>query len=293
MAKYISERTNTLLLLIILMVLLFLSNAYTQDAKENNFNNEVDSYVRYISSRDVNAQVGKVEITKSEVNYSYNLKLFGELPVKLSINPEYISINRTVTVELPSHLTGFSTDIETTLPFFNIDRTYFRIGVSPSFYGDNWTFSSANFRIPSRYFAIYQPNKKWTFVCGVAVYPKYENSLFPILGFIYKANDKLVFNITPDSLNISYALTDKVTLFLEGDYSIDEFVVTRDNDKKVKLSYTQANLGNGVRFKVNKFIETSVSAGEVFSHTLRYRDSGGKVDIKDGLYAEFRLLMRL
>lgn len=292
-AKHIRQCHCSFLIFITLIFSLLLLNVYAQDAESDNFNNEVDSYVRYIPSRSVKAQSGKVEVIESGVKYTYKLKLFDKLPVELSVNPEYVSINRSVAVELPSHLTGFSTDIETTLPFFNLARTYFRIGLSPSFYGDNWTFSSSNFRIPSRYLAIYQPNEKWTFICGVAVYPRYENSVLPIAGFIYKANDKLVFNIVPHRPNISYALTDRVTLFVEGDSSIAEFVVNRDNSENVILRYAQAHLGSGVRFKINKFIETSLSVGEVFNHYLRYRDSGGKAGIKDGLYAEFRIQARI
>jgi hypothetical protein len=292
-AKHIRQCPCSFLIFITLIFSLLLLNVYAQDAESDNFNNEVDSYVRHIPSRSVKAQSGKVEVIESGVKYTYKLKLFDKLPVELSVNPEYVSINRSVAVELPSHLTGFSTDIETTLPFFNLARTYFRIGLSPSFYGDNWAFSSSNFRIPSRFFCIYQPNEKWTFICGIAVYPRYENSVLPIAGFIYKANDKLVFYIVPHRPNISYALTDRVTLFVEGDSSIAEFVVNRDNSENVILRYAQAHLGSGARFKINKSIETSLSAGEVFNHYLRYRDSGGKAGIKDGLYVEFRIQARI
>jgi hypothetical protein len=292
-AKHIRQCPCSFLIFITLIFSLLLLNVYAQDAESDNFNNEVDSYVRHIPSRSVKAQSGKVEVIESGVKYTYKLKLFDKLPVELSVNPEYVSINRSVAVELPSHLTGFSTDIETTLPFFNLARTYFRIGLSPSFYGDNWAFSSSNFRIPSRFFCIYQPNEKWTFICGIAVYPRYENYVLPIAGFIYKANDKLVFYIVPHRPNISYALTDRVTLFVEGDSSIAEFVVNRDNSENVILRYAQAHLGSGARFKINKSIETSLSAGEVFNHYLRYRDSGGKAGIKDGLYVEFRIQARI
>jgi hypothetical protein len=293
LAGHVRAIVRNLLVLNALIFSLFILNAYAEDAEGDNFKNEVDSYVRYISSSPDKAQPGKVEIIQSEVNYSYNLKLFGELPVKLAVNPEYISINRSVATKLPAHLTSFTADIETTFPFFNLKQTYFRIGLSPSFNGDNWDFNSSDLRIPSRYYAIYQLNEKWTFVCGVAVFPNYENTILPIAGFIYKPNDKLLFNFTPDRPNISYALTDRFTLFVEADGSIEEYVVTRDGQENVKLRYTQAHLGSGVRFKINKFTETSLSVGGVLDHTLRYRDTGGKVSIKDGFYVEFRIEARI
>ncbi|MCX5697465.1 MAG: hypothetical protein NTU54_05815, partial [Candidatus Omnitrophica bacterium] len=157
----------------------------------------------------------------------------------------------------------------------------------------NWTFNGETFRIPNRYYAIYQPNDKWTFICGVAFFPEYEDSVLPVAGFIYKPNDKLVYNITPNRPNITYALSDKTSIFIEGGRLFEEYMVTRESSKNVKLHYVQEHLGCGARFKLNKFTEASVSTGGVFNHYLRYRDSGGKVSIKNGLYTEFRIQMNI
>ncbi len=287
---YIKKRGYGLVFFTAILCFFFL-NAYAQNDEKGDFKYETDSYLRYIAPRSLKAQPGKVQVTNSEVDFKYKLKLFDELPVDLSVSPGYVNINKTkaLAVDLPAHLTGFCTYIQTTLPFFNLEHAYFRLGASPSFYGSNWTFEAKNFRIPSRYYAIYQPNDKWTYVGGVAVYPKYENSVLPILGFIYKASEKLVFSIVPESPNVSYALTDRMTLFVKGDGSANEFVVNRDNAQDVVLRYTQLNLGGGVRFKVNKFIQTSWSGGGVFNHALKYRDSGGKASINNGLFTEFRI----
>lgn len=48
----------------------------------------------------------------------------------------------------------------------------------------------------------------------------------------------------------------------------------------------------GVRVKLNKFIQTSFSTGAIFNHSLKYLDNQGKVNIKDGIYAEFRTQIR-
>jgi hypothetical protein len=213
-----------------------------------------------------------------------------KLPLKFSLAPQYIGIENTTEVELPSNLTGLTTDIETTLPFFNFDKTYLRLGISPSFYGEDWDFETSNFRIPMRYFLIHQPNAQWTLMAGVAVYPDFQTELLPILGFIYQPNDKLIFRIVPKRPNVSYLLNARVTLFVEGGSSLNsEFEVTKDNLKNVVLRYKQMRLGSGVKLKLNKFIQSSLSAGAVFNRTLKYRDSLGKVNLKDGFYTEFRI----
>lgn len=270
-----------------------LESVITEEKEEEESPQELDSYIRYIPSRGVNALSGKVAIIAASSEYSYALKAFGKLPVEFSLDTQYIGIENTTGVELPAHLIGLSSGIETTLPFFKFNQTYLRVKVSPSFYGDDWNFSASNFRIPMHSFLIYRPNDKWTYILGAAVYPDFETKVWPILGFIYKANDKLTFNIVPERPNISYLLNDRVTLFVEGDSSYCEFEVDKDNLKNVVLSYKEIHLGTGIKYKFNKFIQTSISAGGIFNRSLRYRDSLGKVDIKDSIYTEFRVEINL
>jgi hypothetical protein len=281
-------------ILIIIAIIVFFSAfkvaAQPEDKPNDVFANKIDSYFRYMPSRSVDAMEGKVEIVEADSEYSYELKLFGKLPVKFSLDNKYIGIEDSVTnVELPAHLVGLTTDIETTLSFFNFDQTYLRIGLSPSFYGDDWDFETSAFRLLSRFLILYIPNAKWTFLAGVAVYPDFENEALPVLGFVYKPNDKLAFNIIPPRPNITYLLNDQVTLFGEGGGSLNsEFEVTRNDKKNVVLRYKEMHLGAGIKLKLNKFIQSSLSFGSVFNRSLKYRDNQGKVEIKNGLYGEFR-----
>lgn len=255
---------------------------------------QVDSYFRYIPSRTVEAQSGRIEILQSESQYSYEFKAFGKLPLKFFLGNEYIGIENTTGVKLPAHLVGLISDIETTLPFFSVDKTYLRLGLSPSFYGQDWTSRSSAFRIPSRTYLIYQPSEKWKFLFGVAFYPDFENEVLPILGFIYQPNDKLTFKITPKRPNISYDINDKITLFAEGGSAFSEFEVNKDNFRDVVLRYRQTHLGAGIKYKLNRFIESSLSCGGIFGRSLKYRDDSlGKVNIKNSVYTEIRLEIKI
>lgn len=257
--------------------------------KEDEFLWELDTYARYLPSRGAYAQSGKVAIADSASELSYDAKLFGELPVEFAIGSRYIGINNTTSVELPSRLTQVSFGAETTLPFL-FDKTYFTVGLAPTFYTDDWNFNSSSFRIPQRYFFIYQANQKLAFICGIEVIPDFDDPVSPILGFIYKPNDKITFNITPSKPEITYALNDKLSLLLEGDMSSEEFEVTKDNMKNVILEYNEMHLGGGFRYQVNKNIQSSFSTGYIFNRSLKYRDDDlGKVSIKDGVYTEFRI----
>lgn len=274
----------------IFMVSALLSRCRAQDCPQH----RLDSYLRYLPSRSAAAMPGKVGITEAGSEYSYEFKAFDKLPMKFSLGNNYIGIENTTEVELPAHLIGLTTDIETTLPFFNFNNTYLRFGVSPSFYSDDWDFPASSFRIPARLCIIYQPNSQWTFLTGILVSFDFENAVLPILGLIYKPNDRLTFNLAPKRPNITYLINDRVTLFAEGGSSLtSEFEVTKDNLENVVLRYREMHLGAGLKYQFNKFIQSSVSAGAVFNRSLKYRDSLGKVNIKDGAYAEFRLELKI
>ena len=264
-------------------------NAETENYEKDGFRQRWDSYMRYMPSRNVEAMSGEVELIASYAEYSYEFKAFDKLPVKISVENEYIGIEDSVSIDLPAHLVGSGTDIETTLPFFNFNETYLRLGINPSFYADDWDARSSAFRIPMRYFLIHRPNDKWTFVAGVAVYPDFEDEVWPLLGFIYKPNDRLTFHLVPDRPNITYILNDSLALFTEGEITSAEFEVTRNNVKDVVLHYKEARLTGGIKYKLNPHIQTSVTAGGVFNRLLKYRDDLGKVNIKNGLYSEFRI----
>ena len=261
----------------------------TQAGEEFN-NQEFDTYLRYMPKTDADGVPGDIEVTEADLEYSYNPKIFNKLPVKLSLNNQYIGINNSTAVELPAHLISLVTDIETTFPFFKINKTYIRVGLSPSFYGDDWNFGSSDFRMPVRSYIIYLPDNRWTFLLGVAVYPDFEKEVLPVLGFIYKPNDKLIINMVPQRPNISYLLNDRTTLFLEGGGSFNsEFEVDKDDRKDVVLRYKESHLGAGVTYRLNHSTLSSFAVGGVFNRSLKYNDSLGKVNIKDGLYAEIRL----
>lgn len=262
--------------------------------KEEELPQELDTYARYMGLSGAGNQSGKVGIIDSAVEYSYQIKAFGKLPIQFGLASRYIRIQNTTQVELPSHLTSAGFGIETTFPFFNIENTYLSIGIAPSFFSDNWSFNSSTFSLQQRYFLIYQPNEKWVLVCGAEYTPGYEDPVSPILGFIYKPNNRLTFSIIPETPEIAYLLNDKTSVFIQGSATTNEYRVKKDGVKNVVLNYDEVHLGAGLRHKWNKYITGSFTVGGMFNRSIRYRqDSLGKVTIDDGFFTEFRLIIAM
>ena len=248
-----------------------------------------ESYLRYLPAGKVSAQPGKVGVIDTMSEYNYEYKVFGKLPLEFSFQHQYISVNNSTVVKLPARLTSFSFGLDATFPFLNIKDTYLRIGVSPSFNTDNWSFYENSFRIPQRYFAIYQPDKKLIAILGFAVFPRYRTVFLPIAGIIYKPDDKWLFNLVPSRPTIEYKVNDKLTAFAEYSGTMEEFVVTKDDIKGTALEYEEQHAGAGLRYNFNKKIMVSLAVGGAFARKLQYRDSLGKVRPDSGFYTEFRM----
>ncbi len=285
------DRKINIVIIIAGAIIFLYSMANAQDSAEqkNIFPVEICSFARYIPSRKVNASAGEVSITTAESEYIYEVKAGGKLPLQFSLGSQYVGINNTTEVMFPSKLTGLTAGIETTLPFFKFNNTYLRLGLNPAFYTEDWHASSSSFRIPLYSFLIYQPTPKWTFITGLAVYPGFKNKTWPVIGFIYKANDRLEFNLTPKEPGISYKLNQKTVLFTEAGLSAQEFEVTKGDLKNIILEYNETRLAAGVRYKFNKSIQSAFALGGVFNRSLKYQDNSGKVVIKNGFYTEFKV----
>ncbi|MFC1674472.1 hypothetical protein ACFL1K_01065 [Candidatus Omnitrophota bacterium] len=271
-------------------VFIFAASGFCEEAP---YGHEFDTYIRYMPGSEAEAMPGEVEIIEAGIEYSYAFKAWDKLPVKFSLENQYISIDENVGVQLPSHLFGLSIDIETTVPFFSFEDTYWRFGLKPSFYDDDAEFESSAFRIPFRTFIIHRPNDKLTLIAGVAVYPDFESQVVPIVGLIYKPSEALTFNLVPKKPNITYQLNERMSIFAEGSMWGKEFEVDKGNLENVVLKVKGMRLAGGIRYKFNEYIRSSISVGGAFNRTLKYRDSLGKVNLEDGLFTELRVKIRL
>lgn len=250
---------------------------------------ETDNSLRFIPKADVKSQDGSVGIVESSLDYSYGFKLFDQLPIKVGIESKYVGIENTSSVELPSNLTYLGSSFEVTGPFFNIENAYLRAEFCPSLFGSNWNFRSSGFRMHMYYYGIYKPNEQWTYIAGVAVMTDFDSQILPILGFIYKPNEKLTFRIVPKDPGIFYKVNDKLTAFLEGDLGYCEYEVDRNNEKNVVLKYSENVVGLGVKYNISSSLGVSLSAGEVFNRQLKYLDGNGKVNIKNSPYISAKI----
>jgi len=267
--------------------------------EENNSNetlgkHEVESCLTFLPSTRAKDGNSHIQIIESEFDYSYEYKLFSKIPVTFSLASEYIDIKENSQFNLPSHLTGLSAGIDVVLPFFNLDKTYINLGVSPSIYRDDWRFKTSSFRMPINTFLIYKPDDKWVFVGGLAFLPDYKDKFFPVAGFVYKPNDKWVFNITTDDPSIAYSPNERLTIFTQMELPLGaEYEVKRGGSENMVLIYNDMRLGCGITYKINKFISVSLAGGGVFDRYIKYKKVEEKLSIENGGYAEFSIDMQI
>jgi len=253
----------------------------------------VEAYTRYMPSSGAHDMSGDVGVVDSAAEYSYAFKAFDKLPVQFGLKTKYIGVDNSTGVKLPAKMTGLTIGVETTFPFFKLDKTYVRVGAYPSFFGENWSMEASTFRLPSRFFLIHEANDKLILIAGVAVYPRFRQSVWPIAGFLYKPNDRLSFSITPERPNVSYKLSERLTVFAVADASYGEYEVKKDGRDNAILQYKEYSLGTGLTYKLNNSVDITLDGGAAFNRYFKYRDSLGKVNVKNGGYVELRTEIKL
>ncbi len=264
-----------------------------EPSEDEDLPGEFSNYYRYMPRQGVSENRGTVGITEAASEYTYEFKAFGEkLPLEVGIGAQYVGIDNSTNFSLPRRLTEVTTGIEATLPFF-FDKTYLRLGVAPSFFSDNWSFDSIDFKMLGKAYFIYKPSDKLIFVGGVAAFPGFYSSIAPIAGVIYKPDNKWSFNLIPPRPNIDYALTKKLNVFAEYSLTSNEYKVTKDDERNITLQYQEQHAGLGLNYRFNKYIESSVSMGQIFKRNFQYRDSLGKLKIQSGLYSEFKVTVNM
>ncbi|MBF0478041.1 MAG: hypothetical protein HQL26_01025 [Candidatus Omnitrophica bacterium] len=237
---------------------------------------------------------GKITIIEANSQQSFEFKIFHSLPVIFSFETKYIGLNQATDYHFPGYLTAAGFDIETTVPVFNSDKTFLQLGANPSFYSDTWSFTTDSFRLPLRAILIDRPNTTLFLVSGIAFYPDFEEKIYPLVGFIYKPNEKWVFNITSENPNIIYSLNKKNELFIEANAYLDEeFNTTKDSVKNTVLEFREISLGGGLRHKFNSCATTTFSVGQVINRVIKYKNSPDVIRINNGLYVEMKFNIKI
>lgn len=250
----------------------------------------IETSLKYSPRSSASAQEGGIGLIESNTGFEYKFALSGKQPVTISFQHRYIDIDNSTQVSLPDRLVGFDLGIETMYQLNNFSETYLSLGVSPSFYSDDWDLHAFKFRIPTHCYFIRRPDKKTTLIAGIMVDSDFDYYVFPVLGLIYEPTEKLTFVLIPDKPSINYSISDKLSVFVEGNIDLDqEFKVSQDHGHAI-LRYEELKAGAGVSFAFNDHFLASLSAGGVFKRRFQYKDSQfGKVCLKDGLYSEFKL----
>lgn len=252
---------------------------------------EVSVQSRAIFESDVEAQTDGIAVNETELEVMDKLKAFGELPIELSFKYGHTDINNDTPTFLPSHLEALNFGLGTKFPafFINDDHYFMGVDIYPTLNTDDAAWASSAFRVPFRAYLIYKKSDDFILVGGIKIRPDYDSVVLPVLGLIYKPNDRLSFNLASDHPNIAYKLDDKTTLLWEFNYALEEYEVTRNGQKGVVLKYRDFSTGAGLEHAFTPHIKAAVNVGGVFSRRIEYRDDVGKVEPDAGLYAGGRL----
>lgn len=246
---------------------------------------------RHIFESDIDNTSNQVEVNESQFDFSKEFKA-GELPLTFGITVKETDINENAgSASLPSRLVGkeFLLGTKFPAPFLDSDQYFIGIDLIPSMYTDDWDFKSSAFRLPFRTYLIYKQSDEFILVLGATIRPQYDTVATPIIGVIYKPNDRLTFNLASSDPNITYKLNDQLTALAEFSFSLDEYEVTRNGQDGVVFKYDESSIGGGFKYELTQNIEVLLTAGGVFGRYMEYRDKVDKTVPDAGIYTNFKV----
>lgn len=285
----------------VLCVLLFSPGVFAQEYPEQAYLTEDDQKYwemtldsRYIGKTDAGNMSGGVGVTETELDLVYDFELDNGMPVAVSFLARHVDIDNSTAVDLPSHLEGRTLGLSAKfpIPFVQSDHYFMGVDVYPSMFTDDWDWEDSAFRIPFRTYFIYRKHADFILVAGVRVRPDYDEKVLPVLGMIWRPNDRLTFNLASLEPDISYKLNDHWTAFLEFELVNEEYEVTRGAQKNVVLIHKSYSSGAGLRYTFKKTVEAAVSVGGVFAREFEYRDTRQEVEPDAGVYAKAKLTVQ-
>lgn len=245
---------------------------------------------KYIMESDAGNQSGQVQIAESEFLFEHEFKLENGMPVTVSLKNRHTDINSDAPVYLPSKLVGRSLGlgVKFPAPFTESDNYFFGLDLYPSMYTDDWNeTSSSAFRIPGRAYLIYRRDENFIVFAGLSIRPEFDAKILPLIGFIYRPNDRLEFNFASSSPHVSFALSNRTKVVFEIDLVNDEYEVEYNGQKGRILAYKEFSAGVGLRHNFTQTLSGSVSVGSVFSRALRYEDDdNGEIEPESGMYVK-------
>ena len=245
---------------------------------ENPFSVALSS--KQIFESDVNIQSGEISISDTRFSFMHEFKLDNDLPIEWGINYKHLEIDENTATEIPSHLEGVQGKVGTKfpMPFVDSREMFMGVDVMPSMYTDDGSWTTSAFRMPFRVYGIYKESDELIFVAGVSIRPDFDQSVLPVIGLIYKPNDELAFNLASDNPTITYKVDDAKTVFLELDFTNDEYEVTQNGAKGRILKNRDFSTGAGLNYQITDLLKASVSGGVVFARRLQYEDPIGKLE---------------
>jgi hypothetical protein len=275
---------------IIMPSVLFAEEGTTAKEETSNGTVTVITKDRYTFESDVSHMSGKVSVNQSDLDVKYETKAFGKLPVSVWFDYKHFDINENIPVDLPASLNArrFGVGTKFPVPFSNTNQHFIAVDVMPSWYSDDSSFTRNSFRVPFRAYLIYKPSDTFVMIAGAQIDTDADTPVIPIIGFNYQPNDRLDIQLASTEPTITYKLDHHWAVFAEYGATLDEYEVTRASQKGVVFKVREAALGGGLKFKIEKWLEASLSTGLNTWRQFAYRDNVGKVDVNSAPYIKAR-----
>jgi hypothetical protein len=204
---------------------------------------------------------------------------------QVSLTPE-LSYSRTEisappAALLPGQLHSASLGIRA--DFFSSPQLSYSVLLAPTLAGDFRAIGADDLRVRLGLIGRYVASSKLVLLAGI-IYQQGNHSLpvFPIVGAIYRPDERWTISVAAPRPGVSYAATKEVKLQLGGEFSSTEYQLHQQNLGARVIRYQDFRVLGGVEFNLTEIMKAEVAAGYAFNRRLTFYEqfAANRPDLK-------------
>ena len=237
------------------------------------------------------------DVLQNIFEYSHRFRLAGRIYLRTGVGYERFDFGETA-APVPEHLHSISAFVGLEYMVGNDIGAF--LYLRPGFYTED-DIGMSSFDMPvtlGRVFVL-QPDRLYVLVGATGAGLRGEFPVLPIAGLIWKPTDRWNFFLVPPEPRISYSISDKLDVFVNGQLVGGAFRTDRDDDiqpsrlSNAQVDYTEYRAGLGMEIRCSSAVAISLNGGYAFQRRFNFERAGyefesdGAPFVRAALKAEF------
>jgi hypothetical protein len=224
---------------------------------------------------------GSVGLYETRAKLARTLRLGRQLSLTPELSYSRTEISAPPAALLPRELHSASLGLRA--DFFASPQWSYSLFVAPTLAGDFRAIGADDLQVRLGLIGRYVASSKLVYLAGLIYQPgNHSLQLLPIMGAIYRPDERWTIGIAAPRPGVSYAATKQVKLQLGGEFTSAEYQLHQQILGARVISYRDFRVLGGVEFELSEIVKAEVAAGYAFGRNISFYEevAANRPDLK-------------